>query len=208
MKEIKERLFTFALDQFGREQFTAELRFLSRSLIAEIEQNRIEQVWVNAFDTSTSVKVIRHFLRRDEASINIDDTASGSAQRGKRQLQPFQQFPPTPIYSESFIKFAPTCPMNATGQIPRLIEIGDHPLISAALSSGRLFSQHNYKIVLARLSTGVTQKLADDRREGVRLGQKPVVAVRRLQFGVFGVNPRRYHSFSQGFDLARRKQPV
>lgn len=48
----------------------------------------------------------------------------------------------------------------------------------------------------------------DDQREGLRLGQKPVVTVRGLQLRVFDFDFGLAHPFAQCFDLFSGKQPI
>ena len=57
--------------ELGGEELAAELRLLRGAAVAEVEQNRVEQAWVDGAGLPARVEVARQFLVGDEAAVEI-----------------------------------------------------------------------------------------------------------------------------------------
>ena len=71
LEELEERRPSGLGGELRGEELAAELRLLRGAAIAEVEQNRVEQAWVDRAGLPARVEVARHFLVGDEAAVEI-----------------------------------------------------------------------------------------------------------------------------------------
>ena len=156
--------------QLGREELAAEARLLLLSLVREREQNRIEEIRIDAGRLPACVEVARHVLRSDEAPIDVGTRASCVAKTVQRRAEAFKQFS-TPVSGAVPVDdLLPSRFMDSFRQIPALEEgrDGHNTMI--------LLCWPERKLEIVRL-TQAAEQVADGARSDIRLSKGMRVGV-------------------------------